>query len=143
MSDEGRGPQGGREAEPFPRRSARTHHEVLGVTLASSAEEVRDAYRALSRSMHPDRHGGTAEANAAFAEVTQAYAVLKNDRARYEASLRLLTDPCAVCGGHGVRVRGLGGQKTRCTACAGTGRQERKTQRSFFNGRRAGDGRTA
>ena len=103
-----------------------THHEALGVPLRATPKQIRQNYQVLTRSMHPDKHGGTREANEAFARVTQAYVVLmdKSKREAYEAALTILTDPCPACSGKGERQRGFG-RPVVCLQCNGTGRIQR------------------
>lgn len=108
-----------------------THYETLGVPRAFAPEQLTARWRELTRAMHPDRLGGTAEANAAFAEVTAAYAVLSDPERRvaYDASLDLLTDPCPGCGGEGQvwRQRGFTGRTAAiCGGCGGAGRVGRR-----------------
>jgi hypothetical protein len=61
---------------------------VLGVPPGASADEIRAAYRALARKLHPDAHGGAA--SPAMASVNAAWFVLRDPgrRAVYDASLR-------------------------------------------------------
>lgn len=60
-------------------------YEVLGVERTASAEEIKHAYRKLSRLHHPDREGGDHER---MAEITTAYRILSDPqkRAHYDAS---------------------------------------------------------
>ena len=104
----------------------RTHYEVLGVARTSPAAEIRAAYQRLAAALHPDRHGGTPEANAAFAAVTAAFATLRDDRRRagYDKQLRILGTKCEACKGEGRISRAVGFVKKewlRCTACKGAG----------------------
>ena len=62
-----------------------THYEVLGLPEGASAEEVRQAYRRLVKTAHPDVAGDPEH----FRLVTQAYDVLVDpaQRAAYDRSL--------------------------------------------------------
>lgn len=109
----------------------KSHYEVLGIDRGASPEEVRAAYQLLARLMHPDRCGGTKEANDAFASVTCAYSVLSDPKRRkvYDATLELLTDVCKKCDGKGrwSKQKGFGMKRwTPCDVCKGTGRINRK-----------------
>lgn len=71
-----------------------THYEVLGVSPAASAGEIRKAYRRHARRLHPDVTHGAAPASAAAAaramqEVNQAWWVLRDParRATYDVHL--------------------------------------------------------
>jgi molecular chaperone DnaJ len=61
-------------------------YEVLGVSRAAGADEIRKAYRRLARKYHPDVNNGDAQATEQFKEVNQAYEVLSNPekRAQYD-----------------------------------------------------------
>lgn len=48
-------------------------YRLLGLSNASTLEEIRSAYRSIARRMHPDRAGGDAER---FKEITAAYNLL-------------------------------------------------------------------
>lgn len=104
----------------------KTHYEVLGVPRAASPIEIRSAYRGLASRMHPDKFGGTPEANAAFTEITAAYACLSDydARKRYDASLLILGRKCPACKGEGRTAKQVGFvQKSwlPCKACNGSG----------------------
>lgn len=64
---------------------APTHYEVLGIPGSASEEEVRQAYRRLVKSAHPDLAGDPAR----FRLITRAYDVLSDPAARaaYDRSL--------------------------------------------------------
>ncbi|MEZ5962578.1 MAG: molecular chaperone DnaJ [Planctomycetota bacterium] len=66
--------------------SKRDYYEVLGVSRTASDDEIKSAYRKLALKHHPDRNPGNAEAEAAFKEAAEAYAVLSDEakRQRYD-----------------------------------------------------------
>ena len=65
--------------------SKRDYYEVLGLSKGASKDEIKKAYRKLSKQYHPDlnKEEGTEEK---FKEVAEAYEVLSDDqkRARYD-----------------------------------------------------------
>jgi len=69
-------------------------YQVLGVARGASDDEIKKAYRKLAMQYHPDRNGGSKEAEEKFKEVAEAYEVLADaqKRAAYdrygEAGLR-------------------------------------------------------
>jgi molecular chaperone DnaJ len=59
--------------------SKRDYYEVLGVTKAADADEIKRAYRRMAMKYHPDRaNGDKAEAEIAFKECAEAYEVLSD-----------------------------------------------------------------
>lgn len=79
-----------------------THYEVLGVERHATTAQIRAAYLARARQLHPDRHVGAtpaelARAQRAMQEVNAAWSVLSDPRARrdYDASLRAREAPTA------------------------------------------------
>lgn len=66
----------------------RDYYAILGVLRDSSQDEIRRAYYAAARRLHPDRNTLTGETEI-FLEVQQAYEVLSNPkrRALYDATL--------------------------------------------------------
>jgi len=61
-------------------------HEILGVSLAATEEEIRGAFRKLALEWHPDRNASP-EAPSKFNEISWAYAVLVNPDQREIAGL--------------------------------------------------------
>ncbi len=82
-------------------------YAVLGVASDASDSEVRSAYRALARVLHPDASAAPVDAQARMAAVNEAYATLADPglRADYDRSLHGVR---AVSGGTAGRGRGTG-----------------------------------
>lgn len=61
-------------------------HEVLGVGLDASFDEIRLAYRRLAKESHPDRHGNSDAAHVRWLEIQLAYEILIDPerRARHD-----------------------------------------------------------
>ena len=57
------------------------HYEVLGVRREASQAEIRNAYRNLAKTLHPDHPGGSAEK---FSRIQEANAILSDPDRRRE-----------------------------------------------------------
>lgn len=79
----------------------RDYYEVLGVGKGASGDEIKKAFRKMSKKYHPDLHPGDKEAEAHFKEVNEAYQVLSDDekRQRYDQFGHAGVDGSAGFGG--------------------------------------------
>ncbi len=59
----------------------RDYYQVLGVSRDASAEEIKQAYRRLARTYHPDINKAP-DAEAKFKEINEAYEVLSDEERR-------------------------------------------------------------
>ncbi|MFM2141261.1 MAG: hypothetical protein RLZZ25_1526 [Gemmatimonadota bacterium] len=57
-------------------------YTTLGVEKTASDDDIKKAYRKLAMQYHPDRNGGSKEAEERFKEVTEAYDVLRDPQKR-------------------------------------------------------------
>ena len=81
----------------------RDYYEVLGVEKGASAEEIKKAYRKITKANHPDLHPGDKECEERFKEANEAYEVLSDDekRKKYDQFGHAAFDPNAGFGGGG------------------------------------------
>lgn len=77
---------------------------VLGLSRGASIEEVKKAYRALTKELHPDKRRGDLEAEERFKEVNEAYEVLGNPQKK-----QLYDQFGTVPGASGTKEGGFGG----------------------------------
>src|SRR5262245_46829575 len=57
-------------------------YTTLGVGKTASDDEIKQAYRKLAMQYHPDRNGGSKEAEEKFKTITEAYDVLRDPQKR-------------------------------------------------------------
>jgi DnaJ-class molecular chaperone len=71
----------------------KNYYDVLGVNKNSSQEDIKKAYRNLSKKYHPDKNGGD---DSKFKEINEAYDILGNETKR-----RQYDNPNPFSGGFG------------------------------------------
>lgn len=99
----------------------RNEYKVLGLHQKATPEEVKDKYRELMRTAHPDKGGTTEQA----ANLSLSYNILIDRKARqkHDKALQLAgISACEDCRGLGT-VKRLG-KSTTCKTCGGTGWKE-------------------
>lgn len=57
-------------------------YSVLGVSKTATQEEIRNAYRKLAKSLHPDLNPGNKQAEQRFKEVAAAYELIGDEKKR-------------------------------------------------------------
>ncbi|OVA10332.1 Heat shock protein DnaJ [Macleaya cordata] len=62
--------------------SSKDYYDILGVSKNSSPSEIKKAYYALAKKLHPDTNKDDADAEKKFQEVQKAYEVLKDEEKR-------------------------------------------------------------
>jgi molecular chaperone DnaJ len=62
----------------------RNYYEILGISSAASASEIKRAYRRLALTYHPDRNPRNRDSEEKFKEVAHAYGVLSDSEKRSE-----------------------------------------------------------
>jgi len=88
--------------------SKRDYYEVLGVSKNATKEEIKKAYRKLSKQYHPDINKQP-DAAEKFKEIKEAYEVLSDDQKRAHYDQFGHTDPNQGFGGFGGADFDFGG----------------------------------
>jgi translocation protein SEC63 len=57
-------------------------NEILGVEMDATKAQVKKAYRRLSRDKHPDKNPDNPEAVNEFIQITKAYTIMTDEKAR-------------------------------------------------------------
>ena len=61
---------------------ARDYYEILGVDRGASQEDIKKAYRRLSKELHPDKNKGDKDVEHRYKEVNEAYETINNPKKR-------------------------------------------------------------
>jgi DnaJ-class molecular chaperone len=106
------------EAEVVTGMADRDYYEILGVSRDASPEQIKKAYRAKARQLHPDVNPGDKKAEAEFKEAQQAYDVLSDPEKRslYD---RLGRSAYEAMGGAGAGPRAAASEWARQQAGGG------------------------
>ncbi len=67
----------------------KNYYKTLGVSITANVKEIQKEYRTLARKYHPDVNSGDPKFDKIFADINEAYEILKDDkkRAEYDKSL--------------------------------------------------------
>ncbi len=89
----------------------RDYYEVLGVSKDAGADEIKKAYRKITKENHPDLHPGDKACEERFKEANEAYEVLSDQdkRAKYDQFGHAAFDPNQGFGGGFGGFEGFGG----------------------------------
>lgn len=95
--------------------ASKDYYAILGIGKTATEADIKQAYRKLSRALHPDKHPSTGsgqakkEAESKFKEVNEAYEVLSDAKKR-QAYDRFGSADSSGFGGGGGGFQGFGGE---------------------------------
>ena len=83
----------------------RDYYEVLGVKKDATAEEIKKAYRKVTKENHPDLHPGDKACEERFKEANEAYEVLSDEEKRKKYDQYGHANPNAPRRGDNIRAQ--------------------------------------
>lgn len=103
--------------------TAMNYYEILGVPKSASQEEIRQAYRKLSKKYHPDRNRDDASAEEKFKQVQKSWDVLGDEKKReqYDQFGRVFPDGQGPGAGQAWSSAGPGEARTWTWSSSGGG----------------------
>jgi curved DNA-binding protein CbpA len=86
----------------------RTHYQILGVSAEASADEIRRAYRARMRAVHPDVNTNVTDESQRITEINLAWKTLSSPQSRraYDSSVLTTTNTSVSSGARSACCRG-------------------------------------
>lgn len=81
------------------------YYKILGVREDASDEEIKKAYRKLSKKYHPDSNPDNEAAKVRFHEITMAYDILHDPEKRKQYDLKQKQETSAFQGGSKKKKR--------------------------------------
>jgi molecular chaperone DnaJ len=67
---------------------AKSYYAILGISSGAKADEIKAAYRRLTKEFHPDNYSGRSDI---FQQIQEAYAILSNNQKRRQYDQNLLS----------------------------------------------------
>lgn len=105
-------------------RGAADAYAVLGASIATTNEALKELHRSLARHFHPDRCT-LPDAHELMSKVNVAYDTLSDPKRRkaYDRDSKVKRHTCPTCGGSGRIKKQKGFKKIQvaCPECDGTG----------------------
>lgn len=73
-------------------------YNILGIAQSADKEEIKRAYRRLSKKYHPDTNPGDRDTAERFAQVAEAYSILQDPekKRRYDLMLKKANGFCSA-----------------------------------------------
>ncbi len=66
---------------------AKSYYAILGISSSAKADEIKAAYRRLTKEFHPDNYSGGSDI---FQQIQEAYSILSNNQKRKQYDQNLI-----------------------------------------------------